>query len=109
MLDSDHPADDLDPSPASPSVIARSIACEYCGEILELTDAPDAVWTCSMGIGVSGQNPQCHKAPNPDDGPMPGHRPTVIAWRDQQPPPPPAQPYAAPVIPHIPPTNHRPC
>ncbi len=92
------------------TVIARSGACEYCEKALQLTDEPDARWTSSMGWGTSGQTPECPEAPNPDDGPMPGHKPTVIAYRPEPAPEPEwinPDDIPAPVIPWIPQTNPR--
>jgi hypothetical protein len=83
-------------------VIARA-TCRFCGLTIELTEAPDARWSTGPYPGVSGRNPECPKAPNPSEGPMPDHEPgDVIAWRDQQPPPPPAAPYTTPSVPWIP-------
>jgi hypothetical protein len=66
-----------------PEPAARSI-CRYCGLVVETggdPDAGDAEWTSAAGPGLTGRRRECHKAPNPTDGPMPGHRPGVIARR----------------------------
>jgi len=65
------------------TVMARS-TCTHCGSVIETTDSPDAaaaVWTSVNGVGVSGRTRECRKAPNPDEGPMPDHRPGIIARR----------------------------
>lgn len=48
--------------------------CRYCKRVLE-RDATGAPWTSAKLAGLSGRDPECHAAPNPDDGPMPGHEP----------------------------------
>ena len=62
----------------SPEPDQRS-TCKWCGRVIQRR-AGDP-WE-SAKIGVSGVDPECHKAPNPDDGPMPGHEPgTAIVNR----------------------------
>lgn len=88
--------------------LARS-TCIYCSRVIETDVEPPAdgepadsvVWTAPPVPGLTGRDRECHAAPNPDDGPMPGHAPGVIARRSEQPPPPP-RPYPAPVVPVIP-------
>lgn len=57
------PEPDLDGYPK------RSI-CEHCGDPIALA-AADASWTVGNGR-------ECPQAPNPDDGPMPGHAPGLV-------------------------------
>ena len=60
--------------------IARSL-CRFCGRAIEL-DVEGGDWTQGKLASVSGRNPECPKAPNPDESPMPYHQPQdVIAWR----------------------------
>jgi hypothetical protein len=55
----------------------RSI-CQYCKRGIEQTgNGPYS----TRKIGVSGTDLECASAPNPDDGPMPYHVPTVIVER----------------------------
>ncbi|MGW1436786.1 hypothetical protein ACWD7M_16245 [Streptomyces griseus] len=44
--------------------------CLHCGDVLTLT-AEGARWAVANA-------PECPKAPNPDDGPMPGHEPGTV-------------------------------
>lgn len=78
-----------EPEPAAPAApvpgypTARSV-CAYCALVVETDDDPDdpeAVWTRALGAGLTGRTRECHKAPNPDEGPMPDHKPGVIARR----------------------------
>ncbi len=90
--------------------LARSL-CVYCGRGIETDVEPPAdpadpadpaalavVWT----TGQPTLNRECDAAPNPDEGPMPDHRPGVIARRSEQPPPPPSAPYPTLAMPYIP-------
>ncbi|NUR59341.1 MAG: zinc finger BED domain-containing protein [Catenulispora sp.] len=46
--------------------------CLHCGRLI--SREPDSgTWTATQLAGFD-PNPQCPKAPNPDDGPMPGHQ-----------------------------------
>lgn len=48
--------------------------CRHCHRQLER--APGIrQWTAAQLASVSGRSTQCPAAPNPDDGPMPGHTP----------------------------------
>lgn len=55
----------------------RSI-CQHCGRGIYRENSTIA-WTCPVGPGLQGDTDECHAAPNPEDGPMPGHLPGVIA------------------------------
>lgn len=57
------------PEPDPDGYPKRSV-CEHCGDAMELT-AEGAAWTV-------GYSTECSAAPNPDDGPMPGHVPGVV-------------------------------
>jgi hypothetical protein len=58
------------PEPDPDGYPKRSV-CQHCGDAMELAADGDA-WT----VGRNGT--ECEQAPNPDDGPMPGHAPGVI-------------------------------
>jgi len=45
----------------------------YCGRPIEREPDSDE-WAVAQLAGLD-PNPQCPQAPNPDEGPMPGHRP----------------------------------
>lgn len=62
------------PEPDPDGYPKRSI-CEHCGDVIELA-ADGAAWT--RGNLLGGDDPECPQAPNPDDGPMPGHAPGVV-------------------------------
>lgn len=48
--------------------------CRWCKRMIEREpDSQD--WTSSKLASVAGRNRECPDAPNPDDGPMPGHEP----------------------------------
>lgn len=57
------------PEPDPDGYPKRSI-CEHCGDPIAQA-ADGAAWTVGNGR-------ECHMAPNPDDGPMPGHVPGVV-------------------------------
>ncbi|MEE1737093.1 hypothetical protein PUR49_11380 [Streptomyces sp. BE147] len=44
--------------------------CLHCGDVVAQS-AKGARW-------VVGNSPECPEAPNPDDGPMPGHMPGTV-------------------------------
>lgn len=72
--------------------------CKYCDDPLSRTG--DAEPWLSLG-----RNPECESAPNPDDGPMPGHTPgTAIMSPPAWDPSPPIDPAALPkpVVAYIP-------
>jgi hypothetical protein len=62
------PEDDLNGYPK------RSV-CVHCDDVIEQA-ADGAAWT--RGNLLGGDSPECPDAPNPDDGPMPGHEPGTI-------------------------------
>ncbi|MEU6362178.1 hypothetical protein [Streptomyces albidoflavus] len=65
-------AADPTPAPVEPDFDKypkRSI-CQHCDDPLQQA-APDGEWTFGGGR-------ECAKAPNPDDGPMPSHKPGTI-------------------------------
>jgi hypothetical protein len=50
--------------------------CRHCGRPIQREPGATA-WTAAL-IGVPGRDHQCRQAPNPDDGPMPGHEPRDV-------------------------------
>lgn len=54
--------------------------CVHCGRGIHRANSA-APWTAPLGPGLQGDTDECHAAPNPDDGPMPGHVPGVIATK----------------------------
>lgn len=65
------------PSPPEPDPdgYPKRSCCTYCGEVISLAEE-GAPWT--VGNLVGGEDRECPKAPNPDDGPMPDHAPGVV-------------------------------
>lgn len=61
------PEPDLDGYPK------RSV-CEHCGDVISQA-TEGAPWTVG---GLFSDNPECPQAPNPDEGPMPGHTPGTV-------------------------------
>lgn len=59
----------LAPEPDLNGYPKRSV-CVHCEDAMELA-ADGAAWTV-------GYSRECPQAPNPDDGPMPGHEPGVV-------------------------------
>lgn len=45
--------------------------CRYCRRPIQ-REVDSTAWTTAK-VGVDGRDPQCPAAPNPEDGPMPGH------------------------------------
>lgn len=58
------------PPEPDPSAYPKRSVCEHCGYVIEQA-ADGAAWTVGNGT-------ECDKAPNPDEGPMPGHEPGTI-------------------------------
>jgi hypothetical protein len=56
----------------------RSI-CRYCDLTISRMNAPVDPWVDPWGSG------ECGGAPNPEEGPMPGHQPNVIARNPNKP------------------------
>ncbi|MCP9209597.1 hypothetical protein [Streptomyces cucumeris] len=63
------------PVEPDPEGYPKRSCCEYCEEVIKQV-ADGAPWT--VGNLLGGDNPECPKAPNPDDGPMPHHAPGII-------------------------------
>jgi hypothetical protein len=62
-----------EPEPDLEGYPKRSL-CQHCGDPIELA-ALGGEW----GMGTRhGRSTECAAAPNPDDGPMPGHVPGVV-------------------------------
>lgn len=57
----------------------RSI-CQHCGRVIHRETSTEP-WTSPHGPGLQGVTDECYAAPNPTDGPMPGHKPGVIATK----------------------------
>jgi hypothetical protein len=53
---------------ALPGYPKRAARCKHGDHVLSKA-APDAPWRDAF------DNPECQDAPNPEDGPMPGHEP----------------------------------
>lgn len=61
------------PEPDPDGYPKRSL-CQHCGDPIELA-AEGGEW----GMGTRhGRSTECPQAPNPDDGPMPGHEPGTV-------------------------------
>lgn len=64
-------------APAGPNLEGypkRSI-CLHCQDPIS-QEVEDGDWGSPNLLG--GANSECHKAPNPDEGPMPGHAPGSV-------------------------------
>lgn len=98
--DSPAPAADNDWNPADGVQYSR---CVHCGRLISRADY-NASWTERRPGGVIYT--ECTKAPNPDDGPMPPHKPGTIVSppKAQADMPPDSTSLPEPVIPWIPKT-----
>jgi hypothetical protein len=57
----------------------RSI-CQHCRRPIHRENSRSP-WTTPHGPGLKGVTDECYRAPNPEDGPMPGHLPGFIATK----------------------------
>lgn len=67
----------MPPRKSSGSPYARSI-CRFGDHVIE-QENPGDPWYDSTSMLGGYLNRECPGAPNPDEGPMPGHEPGVIA------------------------------
>lgn len=58
---------------ATGSDFPKLSTCRWCKKPIIL-DGPDGRWARPQLAGF-GFDPECHQAPNPSDGPTPGHEP----------------------------------
>lgn len=66
------PRSDTQPPAAAEAPYAYS-TCAFCKRTIQQA-TPGAPWGLKK-IGTPGYDSECPQAPNPDDGPMPSHRP----------------------------------
>jgi hypothetical protein len=64
----------------SERIYARSMRCQFCGLSL-YKYGPDEPWFTAK-VGTLGDDAECAAAPNPGDGPMPGHKPGTPVVRN---------------------------
>lgn len=62
------------PPEPDPDGYPKRSTCQHCGYVIEQA-ADGAAWTVGS---LFGDSPECPQAPNPDDGPMPGHAPGTV-------------------------------
>jgi hypothetical protein len=65
--------------------VKQRSTCRWCKRpIQRWNDSLNFPWKSDFGLdNTDAGNPECEVAPNPDDGPMPGHDPgTAVVNRD---------------------------
>lgn len=62
---------------SEPMIYQLALGCRFCGGVLRRY-GPEDPWLVSSLLNQLG-NRECPDAPNPDDGPMPGHEPGTPA------------------------------
>ena len=72
--------DSIGCQPCRARMVEQRSTCVHCEKGIH-RDHPAAPWTTPHGPGLQGVTDECYKAPNPDDGPCPGHTPGVIATK----------------------------
>jgi hypothetical protein len=58
-------------------IYQRAASCRF-GEHILHRHGPGEPWVAAQ-LGGLGDSPECPDAPNPEDGPMPGHEPGTAA------------------------------